>query len=979
MNKVVVIPLSQNFLRRLAEEIVREHHCDSDPLALSKITVLLPHRRGAVYLRHYLFELICITKRKPFLPPRILTIEDFVNELAVTMEEPPRRPLSPADQAWVLYNIVRENGIYGRIATSWDRFFAWGIRLAELMEKIDRELVTPRDIPYPEDVPAEAGVLLERLKDLYDVLDSRLAEKCFTTEGKRFRLVAERAQDAAVPDGPRYLAGFYALTRSEEKLFRHLFSSGARILWHADASNLPPLYERWRRDWGLALETSPDDTEVSPHIHFHEAYDLHAELRHVQELLPEKVGRPDECSLVLPDPSALVPTLYAAPQAAEVNISLGYPLERTALAALLEQLMTLEQGRDAEGAYYHQDYMTLIRHPYVRRLATPNGNEGRIVLHLLEEKIRQYGKPFLQEPEIVDLLAVSEDPERDRNFLAAEGLDLDEAQAHVSQVHQHVLSLWQGVRTPMELAIAAREVVRFLFVPFLAREDFLREHILDNEFVYALEDRVIPTLEEALFSTQSMEKKLLFALLKQIIHMARAPFEGHPLVGLQVLGLLETRLLSFEKVIVIDVNEDVVPAHEEVNPLLPEPLKAAVGLPGREKEEAITRYHFERLIRSANEVHLLWQSATVPASSGLEGKKVRSRFIEGLLWEQERNAGRLLNDAVTRAPLAISPESFLRDEGLTKTSIDRQRVEDFLRARSAKTGLSATLLNRYLTCPLQFYYTDILGLAPAVSVTEDVDATELGMIIHQTLEDYFAPYKKKTYVPAKDKDPDRLLSAFGLHFRESAMYRCLPPERRFFLEHAAEHRLKSYLEQISTPTFINGLEEDYRLVFRTELGDLSLFGKVDRIDIRDDFKIVLDYKTGYVYSVAKSHFEKRLLPFPLPEALDYDGLRTLKGVIGDFQLPLYVLLVSSGKKEELSKTLSAYVELSKQGEEQYFISRDRAEGWMDAYVSWYAETFPALLCYLITHMAEASHFYSATDEQTCRFCDYESVCRFSYG
>ena len=978
MKQVTVISLRENFLQKLAKEIFTEHYIPENPLGLAQVLVLLPHRRGIVYLRAYLSQYIAAQRRMPFLPPRIVAIEDVVEELAVQLEDHPRRQLSPPDQAWLLFDVVKGNSLYGRITASWDRFFPWGIRLAALLEEIDRELVVPQDIPYPEDVPPEARALVEGLGEIYTAYDHRLREEGLTTPGKRLRLLAEQIDKAPLEAVPIYLAGFYALTGAEERIFRHLFSLGARIFWHADIEQLPPLYRRWKEDWGVGIRTIGVDNSTPPQLHFYEAYDLHAELLQVQSVLPEKVQRPDQCALVLPDPSTLIPALYSLPSEGLVNVSLGYPLERTALASLLEQLMRLQEGRNAGGGYYHQDYLTLMRHPYLRRLPTPSGKEGRIVLHFLEEKMRQYGKPFLTSGELVEVLVLSEDPNRDKRFLAAENLNLDEAQEFVRQLHRHLLKPWEDVQTPRSMAAALRGLVAFLFSPFVAREDSQHDHPLDNEFIYTLESRVIPALEDALFAEQLMGMRLLFSLLREMLRMARTPFEGHPLVGLQVLGLLETRLLSFDQVVVIDVNEDIVPSYEEVNPLMPESLKGVFGLAGREREEAIIRYHFERLISCAHVVHLMWQSSTKPVSSGLEGKKVRSRFIERLLWQEEKQRDALWEDAVVKAPLAIAGTSFLREEGLVKRGGDHQRVKAFLTEWSRAYGLSASFLNTYLRCPLRFYYVYLLGLRPSTSVPEDIDSAALGEIMHRSLEDYFSPYRKRTYRNSADSDPDRLISIFRRHFTESAMHRCLSPEKKFFLEYVAAYRLQSYLSQMPAITFIEALEKEYRLPLYMGPEEFIFYGKVDRIDSREGYRLVLDYKTGWIEQFNKTHFEKRIIPFVPSEECDYVHLKTFIEVIRDLQLPLYVLLVSSGKEEELEKTLAAYVELRKRGEERYFVPMDKIGAIRDAYAIWYKRTLPSLLHYLLTHMIEAPFFYPATDVMTCRSCEYEPVCRFSY-
>jgi ATP-dependent helicase/nuclease subunit B len=994
MSAITVIPLGRNLLRCLAEDIVEEWYKGDDPLSLARVTVILPHRRGTLYLRHYISEIIKTrepyqSEPRPIICPRLLTIEDFVDELAVTLLDHPGRALTLADQAWLLFGLVKEIGIYKDVASTWDRFFAWGVRLASLLDETDREMVDPQDIGYPEDAPAQAHVLLENLKEIHEGFGLTLGKHGFTTQGKRFRLVAERIGDAALPAGPIYLAGFYAMSRSEDRLFRHLFDRGAEILWHADPENLPLLYARWKDEWRVGL--APRDSGGGrPQIHFHETYDLHAELRGVEKILSKDIRLPDECALVLPDPSALIPTLYHIPEGMNLNVSMGYPLERTSIATLFRELVALEEGRSAAGAWYFRDYLSVIRHPYVRRLHTPHGKEGRIVLHLLEESIREYGKPYLTGEEIAGLTAPFGEPGHGRELLTSEGLDLEEAQAHVDQLHASLLKPWQAIETPRDLAAALRNTARFLLLPLLGGAQAGEgdttppqparrgsdEYALDNEFVYALESQVLPNLEDVLFARQIMRKDLLFSLLRNLIHMTRVPFDGRPLKGLQILGLLESRLLSFNKVIVIDVNEGVVPASEEVNPLLPEPLRSAVGLPPREKEEAITRYHFDRLVGSAKEVYLVWQSSTSSSTTGLDGKKTRSRFVETLLWREERKAGRLLEDLVTKEVLSISPKALVREEGVAKTESDIRSLETFIRTH--KPGLSATLLNTYVTCPLQFYYHYILELREPQAPDEDVDSGELGRIVHTALETYFAPFKGRTYVPEQDSDRAKLMSIFKRLYKESAKCSALGPEKRFFLEHAAEHRLGTYLGNMEETTFIDSLEREYRAPLVTSLGELTLYGKVDRMDIRDGANIIFDYKTGRVDRFGAGHFESRILNFPLPGAFDYEALVAVKEAFKDIQLPIYVLLVCSALKKDPASTLSAYVELREAGAERYFVGPKKIESVKDSYAAWFAEGLPQLLAYLVDHMLKSPLFYPATDERACAYCPYNPVCRLSF-
>ncbi|MFZ1947010.1 MAG: hypothetical protein WAW06_05640, partial [bacterium] len=540
MSKITVVPLGDNLLRRVAEDIAARFHVADDPLSLAGVTVIVPHRRGIVYLRHYLAEVIAEVApagaaaggklARPMLLPRMATIEEFVTELAVAAEDRPGRALDPTDQAWLLFRLAKDLGLYTDVAGSWDRFFGWGVRLAGLLDEIDREMIDPADIYYPEDVPDEARELLGRLRSIYNGFVGALDREGYTTQARRFRKAAEAlgACDAGSAcrsaSSSTYLVGFYATSRSEDRIFRHLFEGGASIWWHADPDDLPPLYRRWQEAWRAEIATVGESRGSGPRLVFHEAYDLHAELRAVRAVLAGRApggvaakpaaDLPDQSALVLPDPSALVPALYHLPEAAGINVSLGYPLARSSIAALLEQAMVLEEGKGKEGGYYHQDYLTLLRHPYVRRLPTPTGKDGRIVLHLLENKARQYGRPFLTQVDIRDLLALACGEERDRNLLANEGIGFEEAVAHLDQIHARLLKPWQTVRSPRDLAAALRKIVAFLLAPLLERPQAGPEPALDSEFLHALAEQVVPSLEDTLFAGETMSRGLLFSLLR---------------------------------------------------------------------------------------------------------------------------------------------------------------------------------------------------------------------------------------------------------------------------------------------------------------------------------------------------------------------------------------------------------------------------------------------------------------------------------
>ena len=965
--RIKVVPYGENLLRYLAQELLKAHFDPEDPLGLARVTVLFPHRRPALYLRHYLREAI----GGPFLPPRIYAIEDFVDYLAVKMEDPPRRVLGIADQAWLLYQGIKQRGRFQRVSASFDQFFSWGVRLASLLEELYRELKEPPSVPYPEGVPEEARPLLEDLHEIWSDYEARLQAQGFTTPGRRFKEVASRVSDLELEGTPFWIVGFYALTASENRILKHLWEGGAEVLWQAQAEDLPPLYRRWKEDWRAELQEVKPRRETPTKVHLIEAYDLHSEVLRAKETIG-KGGGPDAQALVLPDPAALIPLLHELPEGQEVNVTLGYPLERTTIFALIEQLMRLQEGQEPSRGYYHRDYLAVIRHPFIKRLPTPSGREGRIVLHLLEERIRERGRPYFHLEELKGLI-----DGRAEAFLASEGISLEEASLFIEEIHRRVVLPWRDVRTAGQLAGCLREVVRFVLDPFIGEEGQLERYPLENEFLYCLETQIIPALEGSLFRDEPIEQGLLFNLLRRLVALTRTPFEGQPLVGLQVLGLLETRLLSFERVVVLDLNEGTLPSHEDVDPLMPPSLRPAVGLPEREREEEIVWYHFERLLRSSAEAYLIWQSAVAPSEEGLESKTSRSRFVERILWEEEKRKGRTLEEEVERLPLTLPSSCFLASEGIEK---DLGRVRAFLMARAQGEGISPSLLNTYLDCPLRFYYRYILGLARPVDVLEETDAGILGGVIHGAMEDYFRPFLRRTYHPVADRDPGRLIELFLRHLEGSRLGETLSPEKRFFVEEAAKFRLRKYLEGMKGPVWIEALERPFRLTLSLGGSEWTFYGKVDRIDRRGDLRVILDYKTGYVEPPGANAFLEKISALRPPAGLDYEGLRGLKRGIEDLQLHLYVLLVSQGREEELRRTTAAYVMLQEQGEEKFLLRPEKLrDGALQGlWVQWFRVGLPQILQYLLRHILEAPLYFRATDDGLCRSCDYEPSCHFAW-
>ncbi len=922
------------FLPTLIENIPPEE------LLSPETTFVFPTRRAGLFFRYYLGR--CYPETK-FLP-RIVGIADLINELATRLDQ---RPLLPkADQAWILWELVRERQPFAEVAQSFDRFFPWGLRLAEVLDQLERELVNAINLPYPpeDEVPTEARLFLEHLGEIQENFRERLQKNGLVTPGLRLRLLAENIEKLGFPQGPLHLVGFFMLTRAELTIFKHWLQQGAVLWWREDSRGLSEVFARHERFFGLRAEPVGEPAP-RPTVHFYEAPDVHHEIKALIQKLPPQIETPDEALILLCAAGHLVPLLYELPEETSVNVTLGYPLFRTPLANLFVLFMELVESRQDDEVYVPA-YLRLIKHPYLRGLKDKE-QQASVTFHLLEERLRDHGSPYLPLTTIEGL-----GPERD--FLV--------------RFHHELVKPWLEVKTASELARVLRRTVSRVISPRLDRllEEDTPEILLERAFLYAFESEVLPSLERVSFAQVNLRPRTLFSFLRDLLRNIRVPFEGEPLEGLQIMGLLETRLLSFRKVLVLDANEGYLPSVEEVNPILPEGIKPLLGLPPREREEIIERYHFFSLIDGAEEVHLFYQS-TVSGKGETLGKKLRSRYVERLLWEEEERAGKLLPEKVTCIPLKIHPAAFRRQEAIPKGKAEKEAVEKLLINR--EPGISATFLNTYLTCPVKFYFQYVLGLSPTKEVAE-FDAAELGEIVHSALEEYFRPFVGRLYLPHEDNDPERLFALFREFFGLSSLYHRLGPERRFFVEETALFRLKNYLE------FLRRFQpEGFRILsleksFTKQWQGWRFYGRLDRLERRNEVLYVLDYKTGlYLKGLSADHLEEKLFPYEPPLSFTAEDLFDLQDRLPDIQLFLYLFLsqeegaqnaaflqLAAGKLQHLEKPL--FPEKCPLDEAQRFM----------------IHRFPRLLDYLLHHMIEAEAFYATREDKLCKFCDFRLGC-----
>jgi CRISPR/Cas system-associated exonuclease Cas4 (RecB family) len=812
---------------------------------------VFPNRRAGLFFRKYLSQVA----GKPLFAPAILTVDGLFLQLS---------DLAPADHLRMLFLLYR---IYSRRSGGserFDDFVFWGEMLLKDFDDVDKYLVDARrlfvnitdlreidrDLGYLNPVQIEAirafwssfhpveGAsenrrrflhVWELLYAIYDEFRSTLAAEGQGYEGMIFRGVVERIEregHCELPYRKVVFTGLNALSAAETKLLQLLGKQGvADFYWDCgskmvvDPHNRASLFVTAHlKRFPSELALPPEKLDV-PEIELIGVPSGIGQAKHVHALLREMLdGRmamdPEEAlrtAIVLPDERLLIPVLNSIPKEIEhVNVTLGYPLSGTPVASLMEAVLLLRKNvRAADGryAFYHRDVLPVLNHQYVRAVC---GEEAAQLAKDIAERNRIY----------VD----ASDLGRSR-LLSLIFSPLEEADA----ISDYLLAVLQELNGA--LSALGRET---------GDEDApVSMDDIEQEFIFhcfTVVNRMKNLIRE---SGTGMTADTYFRLLKRVTDTISIPFRGEPLSGLQVMGVLETRVLDFDRLIILSMNEGVFPARKTADSFIPGNLRRGFGLPAYEYQDSIRAYHFYRMIARAKRVTLLYDTRTEGLQTG-----EASRFVHQLRYHY----GVPLRDRLVVYNIASSQPPVLRAD---KTDDVVTKLSAYL--RDGAKALSASAINTYLDCPLKFYFTFVEDMKEEDEVAETVENRIFGNILHKTLEMLYQPFCGATVTADLLKlaaGESTLTDIIARAFAEVCFHtdRVQPLGGQYYL---TGEMIRKYVLKIlerdakMTPFRYVGSEKRMQEAFRLSDGrEVRLKGFIDRMDETDGVLRIVDYKTG---------------------------------------------------------------------------------------------------------------------------------------
>lgn len=819
--------INSSFLEKIASVIIQDYSAK-----LAETTIILPNKRAKVFL----IEALKKETKKTILSPEIISIEEFVQDVAAI------RSIDSIELLFEFYEVylsVTEK----QNQQSFELFANWAKTLLQDFNEIDRYLLEPSHVlSYLKDIEdiKKWGIevenktkLLENYIDFwkllplyYNSLYEHLLNKAIGYQGLIYREAVNNLNHFSntISNRNYVFAGFNALNAAEERIVQHLLALDlAKIYWDADQTFLNDPYH----DAGLFVRRFKESWKHYKSNHFEWIVDDFSTSKNIQVIgTPKTIGQAklagniidqiinenpetslDKVAIVLGEENLLMPVLYALPSSVgALNITMGYSGKNNPSQILIAKLFKMHTNalsRKGESyVFYYKDVLDILTHPLVEPYARANN---------LVKIIKENNYTFITHNRLIELGSNS------------------------TNLFQLLFKKWENG------SVEVLENISALLI--LIKENFSNDNEQEKiakAFVYAI-FKVINKLINYYLQHKHIDNiDTLYAIYKQVIDVAEVSFEGEPLRGLQIMGVLESRVLDFDTVIVTSMNEGKFPAGKSQNSFIPYDVKKELGLPTFKEKDAIYTYHFYHLLQRAKNIYLIYNTE----NDGLDAGE-RSRFITQLEVEKQPNHN-LTFDIYN----PVLPNTAYKPMVVPKSEAVMERLKEI-----ALTGFSPSALTSYIRNPIDFYFQKILRIREVEEVEENIALNTLGTIIHETLKALYDPFLDK-FISETDISAcfkmldDEVLKQFKLVYKEGEIKK----GRNLLAFEVAKRNvynfLKMELESIQNGDAIKiiALEKTFEREFNHPSLPFPVLikGNVDRIELRNGKVRIIDYKTGKV-------------------------------------------------------------------------------------------------------------------------------------
>ena len=819
---------------------------------LAHTAVVFPNKRAGLFFNEYLAQ----ESESPIWSPAYVSISELFRSLS------PWEVGDPVKLVCELYKIFRRET---QSTETLDDFYFWGEMLISDFDDADKNKVDTDklfsnlqdlrnimdDYTFIDDEQEEAirqffqnfsierrTALKERFISLWDVLGNiykgfreSLASQNIAYEGMMYRHVIEHLDVDKLPYEKYVFVGFNVLNKVEHTLFTQLKDAGKAVFyWDYDEFYMKENRQAVTHEAGEFIRRnlrdfpSPLSGELFKNlskpkeVHYIASSTENAQARYLPQWIRNNLTTPEkETAVVLCNEALLQPVLHSLPaEVKHVNITMGFPLSQTPVYSFLIALLELHTHgfNFKSGRYTFQSVVTLLKHPYTRQLT------GQA--ELLEKELTRNNRFYPLPGEL------GKDEFLTRLFTPLSGnLNLC---IRLSETLQQVAGIYQANTSGTEDTDAFNQ---------LYRESLFKAYTTINRFRTLIEE------DELTVQSETFRR-----LLVKVLSATNIPFHGEPAIGMQVMGVLETRNLDFRHLVLLSVNEGQLPKSGGDSSFIPYNLRKAFGMTTIEHKIAVYAYYFYRLLQRAERITLMYNTS----SDGLN-RGEWSRFMLQFLIEWPHPITRQFLEA-GQSPQGTSPIT------VEKTPDVMRRMQSLFDVRAnPKAKFSPSALNYYLDCPLKFYYRYVAGLSAPDEVSAEIDSATFGSIFHYAAEHIYKDLTTHGKVINKEaletllrnevKLQDYVDTAFKKLFfnvpqNEKPEYNGIQLINSAVIARYLKQLLQNDLRYAPFTFIASEMEVDEPIDIQTPKGVIKsrIGGIIDRMDSKDGTLRIVDYKTG---------------------------------------------------------------------------------------------------------------------------------------
>ncbi len=928
---------------------------------ISDFTIVFPNRRAGVFFTKYLSEI----SKKTMWMPQIFTINEFAQKLS---------NLQLADKLSLTFELYKSYKSVYKSYENFDDFYFWGEMLLNDFDDIDKYLIDAddifqnissiKDLDYNFDYLSEEQIkaikqffnnfdqgqisdkkesfikIWNVLNPVYKNFKQKLAEKSIAYEGMIYRQVFDKIKNNTLDlDFKRIVfIGFNALNKCENELFKYLQNNKlAEFYW--DYDNYYTKTNK-KHEAGLFLRDNInkfknddflfnyDNLNSKKNIEFISSPSDVAQTKLVSKILNDNNFDINNTAIVLADEHLLIPLLFSIPnEISEINVTMGYPLKDTPVYSLIKHIINLQKNakKDKKNntVFYHRDISNILNHQYIN-YDEQNDEENIIDKRKVYRKISNLQKPLLS-----------------KIFVKID--DLSDFSNYITEV---LYEAFQNITNESENS---------------------KSQNLDQEYIYHI-FIAVKRLNEIIKSEKiDLKIETYFKLFDKVIQSLSIPFTGEPLAGLQIMGVLETRVLDFENVIILSMNEGVLPKSGISSSFVPYNIRKGFGLPTIENQDAVYAYYFYRLIQRAKNVFLVYNTQ----SSGITANE-KSRFLYQLKYEHDFNIveKNLIFEIGVNKPKEIS---------IKKMPDIINKLNLYLSTGEGQKSFSPSALNVYKNCSLKFYFRYLAKLEKVEEVVEEIDAMYFGSITHKAMYLLYKDFKDKKIFVTKDEISQILKNKLLINnaIKKAFNTEYFKAKEDDDIEIKGKDLLifeiiKRYVNKILetdkskfAPFSIIDLEKsvNYRfpIMINNEKKHVNLYGKIDRIDQINNSRRIIDYKTGKEHNKFKD----------IEEVFDNEKSSKTHEV---FQILMYSMLYEKNFKPNINIEPCLFY-IKKLYVQNFNINIWQNKNAINSY-SLVSEVFENKLMDLIINIFDEDNYFEQTDDtDNCKYCEFADICK----